>query len=263
MGPFPPPTIGRQFILFFIYVHLILALSNRLISSCSRHLYFSMMANCLVWKFAVLALFVATARAAVIMDAAASEEAASWKERALGHVEANKEQLSALQELSAELTKKMFGSYTGMRAAGKALGANWITYFEKRIEQIETDVKEYVPHFTAFYGAIPAPAFKTLILDVLGKMIEQFKDQCGKVELEHFPLHPGLSAQKDRKRREAEEKMTLAKFGEAISAFFKDADAGLVDFFTKFFGIGCPMVTDGLEALKTRVEGMTPEELKP
>ena len=62
-----------------------------------------MMANCLVWKFAVLALFVATARAAVIMDAAASEEAASWKERALGHVEANKEQLSALQGIGAPL----------------------------------------------------------------------------------------------------------------------------------------------------------------
>lgn len=222
-----------------------------------------MMANCLAWKFAALALFVATARAAVIMDAAASGEATSWKERALGYVETNKDKFSALQELSAELTKKVIGSFTGMRAAGKAMGGNWITYFQKSIEQIETDVKEYVPHFKEFYDAIPAPAFKKLLLDVLGKMIEQHKDHCGKVDLEYYPFHPGLTAQKDRKRRDADEKMTLAKFGETISAFFTDADAGLVEYHTKTVAVVCPMTTEWLEAVKTRVEAATPEQLKP
>ena len=79
----------------------------------------------------------------------------------------------------------MVSSFTGMRAAGKAMGANWITYFQRSIEQIERDVKEHIPHFKAFYRAIPAFAIKKLHLDVLDKMIEQLKDHCGKVELEY------------------------------------------------------------------------------
>jgi len=222
------------------------------------------MANCLVWKFVALALFVATARAAVIMEEATEGEVASWKEKALGYVENNKDQFSALQALSAELTKKMVGSLAGMKTAGKAMGNNWVVYFQKSIEQIEADAKEYIPHFAEFYGAIPAPAFKKMALDILRTMLKQNEDHCGKVDLEYFPLHPGLTAHKDRKRRDAEsEKMTLAKFGQAISSFFTAADDGLVEYQTKAIAIACPMIDDWLKATIALVDGMTPEQLKP
>ena len=71
---------------------MIYILSICLLPSLHRNLNFSMMANFLVWKVAILTLFVA-----VIKNAAASEEATSWKERAFGYVETHKEQFSALQ----------------------------------------------------------------------------------------------------------------------------------------------------------------------
>jgi len=221
------------------------------------------MANCLAWKLAAMALFVAAANAAVIVDEVEEprdgEAGISYAESALGYFNSKKEQFEAHETLMEELLKKLEGSFEGVANAAEAMGKNFLVYYKKTFEQLGDDITEYVPHLKEFYNAIPASAFHKMALDSLRTMLKQNKDHCGKIDLEYNPFHPGLTAQKDRKKRETE-KMTLAKFGQAISTLFTDFDNFSVEYVSKAVPMICPIIDGWLEDLIKKYEVMDPEE---
>lgn len=224
------------------------------------------MANCLVWKLAAMALFVAAARAAVIVDAEVEQPregvaGMSYAETAMGFFDSKKDQFAVHQALLNQLGKKLEGSFEGVATAAEAMGNNFLVYFEKTFVQLGDDVGEYVPHVKEFYNAIPASALHKMVLDFLRTMLKQNQDHCGKIDLEYYPLHPGLTAQKDRRKRETE-KMTLAKFGQAISTLFTDVDNFVVEYISKSIPVICPMIDEWLKEQIAKGEAMDPEKFK-
>jgi len=232
------------------------------------------MASCLWKNLVVVALMVALTGAAVVIEEEAPTEAAttaaeaaaeaaetSFVDSVKSYYDTNKNQLVVHAALLGDLGYKIGKSFKGVSKATEGLAKNFGTYFEKTVEQVVRDSAEHMPHFKAFYDAIPAPAFKKLILSSLRTVLKQSQDHCGKIDLEYYPLHPGLSAQELRRKRDTE-KMTLAKFGQAISTLFTDVDNFTVEYFSKSVPMLCSLSEEWLKAQIANGEALEPEEFK-
>jgi len=215
------------------------------------------MAAGLLRNLAVVALLVALTNASVIL-----EEEETIVDKTKAYWDNNKDELMAHTALMMELGNKLEKSYNGVEKAAGAMVQNFWTYFEKSVEAVSRDVRELAPHFVTFYRAIPAPVIKKLVMDMLRTAAKQNKEHCGDVDLEYNPLHPGLTRQELRKKRETEEKMTLAKFGQAISTMFTDVDNFVVEYISKSIPMGCKLVDNWLERQIAKGEEMDAEEFK-
>jgi len=161
----------------------------------------------------VVALMVALTGAAVVIEEEAPTEAAttaaeaaaeaaetSFVDSVKSYYDTNKNQLVVHAALLGDLGYKIGKSFKGVSKATEGLAKNFLTYFEKTVEQVVRDMGEHMPHFVAFYDAIPAPAFKKLILSSLRTVLKQSQDHCGTIDLEYYPLHPGLQPKNSAER---------------------------------------------------------------
>merc|ERR1711942_194513 len=172
------------------------------------------------------------------------------------------QQLKAYGATWHEMMKKIGSSLEGVEKAADGMVDNLEKYASKMLYQFGKFNNELGPHIKEYFDAVPASAIHKLTLDFLRLSLKLTEDDCGKISLEYNPLHPGRKAPAARKRRDTEEKMTLAKFGKAISSLFTDVDNFVVDYISKSVSIKCPLAEAWFKEKIERIEAMDPEDFK-
>jgi hypothetical protein len=226
------------------------------------------MANC-SWRFVVLALFVmATSRqcsaASIVEEEPVVVMETVEKMEPIESVAKNFYSNPALLALGAVLdegVKKIVSSFSEVESAAEGMADNVVEYYKQWFVQFANDGGEYLPHLKEFYKAIPPKAYHKLILDCLRTALKQTQDHCGKLVLEHNPIHPGLKLETSRAKRSTE-KMTLAKFGQSLSVWLTSIDTFVVEYLKSSIPVTCPMVELWMKELIQKVERMKPEEIK-
>merc|ERR1739838_907129 len=220
------------------------------------------MVNCLIWKIAVLALILAAAT----RDSGASVIVSEVESESQGNGESPVPSTDKMDQfnrfstrLASEVASKVTLSFFGVRLGALGLLDNFVEYLTQAGQQFTTDLQEYTPHIKEFYNALPAEAYHKLVLQILRTAHKQSKDHCGKIILKYNPFHPDLKA--TRSKRETE-KMTLAKFGQALSSWMTSIDDGVAEWLTKTIPAYCPLVEEWLKDFIANVEKMKPEDVK-
>jgi len=161
--------------------------------------------------------------------------------------------------LASDVASKITSSFLGVKLGALGLMDNFVEYFTQAGQQLTTDLQEYTPHIKEFYNALPAEAYHKLVLQILRTAQKHSKDHCGKIALKYNPFHPDLKA--TRSKRETE-KMTLAKFGQALSTWMTSIDDGIAEWLTKTIPAYCPLLDEWLKDFIANVEKMNPEDVK-
>merc|ERR1711942_364933 len=126
-----------------------LTLSDSPVSIILRAFDADAMANCLLWKFAVLALVASTARAAVIVDPVEADEIGTMSlSRLMQYIE--QQQFSAYRETWGEMIKKIESSLEGVEKAADGMVVNFLKYGWKLLEQFGKFNNELGPHIKEF-----------------------------------------------------------------------------------------------------------------
>jgi len=194
-----------------------------------------------LWHFAVLALIVVVASHQTDADI---------------ETDAHK-----VADLTRTFERKVKSSFPDVAKATEGMMVNLLEYIMRYLKQRGDDASEYVPHFKEFYDAITSRPLKKLFLDCMRTLLSQTQHHCGKVHLEHNPVHPGLQADVSRSKRSTE-RMTLAKFGESLSTWMTVVDKATVDYVTKAAPIACSVLEEGLKGVIQHVQRFSPEDFK-
>jgi len=224
------------------------------------------MAKC-SWRFAVLALCVIAASrqsgAASIADPEVMEnETVQMKPiESIASEYYTNPSLLALKAVFDQGLKKIVSSFSEVEQAAEGMLKNVETYVTEFGKEFFRDAEEYLPHLKEFYNAIPAKAYHKLVLDSLRTALKQSQDHCGRLALDHNPIHPGLKLDLSRTKRAAE-RMNLAKFGESLSTWMTSIDTFVVEYLKNSIPVTCPMLERWIKELIAKVEVMKPEEVK-
>jgi len=180
-----------------------------------------------------------------------------------------RERWRKIENIVDKHARKIRDSGENLDRAFEGLLDNFVKYMEESFKLHGRSFFLYTPHLERLLYSIPGKAYHKLALNMLKTHLRQCKDHCGNAILKYNPIHPDLTADNARAKREAEaesdsesETMTLAKFGQALSTFATDVDKAISEYLAKALPSACNMWENWLTGLIAHVEKSNPDDFK-
>jgi len=234
------------------------------------------MANCLIWKFAILAIILSSAT----QDCVAKSVNGSW---AILHPDGSYQipnpipdvkefyklfygfYRNDLRELLTDSEREVWNTFNAVEHGLVHLKDSFDVHLREFFHKFLSNLGEYRLNVIHFTRAVPAQLYHNLALEILRTALKQTKEQCALFDIKYNPFEkPAPREEFDWVRpgkRETEPKI-LTKFGQALATWMKSLDDFTANWLNHGLPAYCPIVNQWLEKFIHNVKAMKPDHFK-